>query len=424
VRFHDLGLMVIDEEQRFGARDKRRLRTHAEGLHVLTLTATPIPRTLQSVLAGLQDLSVISTPPARRQPVRTAVAPFDAATVRDVLIREHRRGGQSFVVCPRIEDIAPMAVRLREIVPELHMVTAHGGMPAAEMDEVMVGFAEGDGDLLLATNIIESGLDVPRANTMLIWRADRFGLAQLHQLRGRVGRGARRGVACLLTDPDAKLTRATEKRLRALEDLDRLGAGFTISARDLDLRGAGDLLGEDQAGHVRLIGAGLYQHLLGRAVAEARGEAVDETPPVVHLGTGGRIPEDYVPGDEVRINLYARLDALRDAEEISAFEDEVRDRFGPPPLPVTHLFLRAKLRTLCREAGIVALEAGEKAIAATPRVTPTAAIVAEIGRRSGGVRWHAGRFILPHGGVPPAERADLAAKFLDLLAGMDRSAEG
>ena len=345
VRFRDLGLMVIDEEQRFGAGDKRKLRAHA-GLHVLTLTATPIPRTLQSALVGLQDVSVIATPPVRRQPIRTVIAPFDAAVVRDLLIHEHRRGGQSFVVCPRIEDMEPMAARLREIVPELDTVTAHGKMPTDEMDQVMVRFAEGDGDLLLATNIIESGLDVPRANTMLIWRADRFGLAQLHQLRGRVGRGARRGVAYLLTDPNEKVARATEKRLRALEDLDRLGAGFAISARDLDMRGAGDLLGEDQAGHVKLIGLGLYQHLLKRAVEEARGDARDEPPPVVHIGAEGRIPEEYVPGDEVRINLYARLEALNDADEISAFEDEVRDRFGPPPPPVARLFLRAILSPL------------------------------------------------------------------------------
>ncbi|MCW5737620.1 MAG: DEAD/DEAH box helicase [Enhydrobacter sp.] len=416
VRFHDLGLMVIDEEQRFGARDKARLRAQTEGVHVLTLTATPIPRTLQSTLVGLQDLSVIATPPVRRQPIRTVVAPFDAAVIRDLLMREQRRGGQSFFVCPRIEDMEPMAARLREIVPELHMVTAHGQMPTEAMDEAMVGFADGEGDLLLATNIIESGLDVPRANTMLVWRADRFGLAQLHQLRGRVGRGARRGVAYLLTDPEDKIAPATAKRLRALEDLDRLGAGFDISARDLDMRGAGDLLGEHQAGHIKLIGAGLYRHLLERAVAQLRGESCEDAPPAVNLGDEGRIPEEYVPGDEVRIGLYARLEALQDADEIAALEDEVRDRFGPPPAPVTHLFQRAKLRKLCREAALTKLEVGDKAIAATPRFPPPPETVASLEAHGVGIRWSEHRFILPHDGAPLAERASIASKLLELLA--------
>ncbi|MDQ4061081.1 MAG: DEAD/DEAH box helicase, partial [Pseudomonadota bacterium] len=332
VRFKDLGLMIIDEEQRFGARHKAKLRDLGRGVHVLTLTATPIPRTLQSAMIGLQDLSIMATPPARRQPIRTFLTPFDPVTAREALLRERRRGGQSFVVCPRIEDIEPMAARLRELVPELHVMVAHGKMPAEEIDDTMVRFADGEGDTLLATNIIESGLDVPRANTILIWRADRFGLSQLHQLRGRVGRGRLRGVAYLLTDPAAKIGAATEKRLRTLEALDRLGAGFAISARDLDLRGAGDLLGEEQAGHVKLIGVGLYQHFLERALRVARGEAPgDDWSPELNLGLTGLIPEDYVPEAEVRINLYARLARLQRSGEIDAFGDEIEDRFGPMP---------------------------------------------------------------------------------------------
>ncbi|WP_191062535.1 helicase-related protein, partial [Geminicoccus harenae] len=292
VRFAQLGLLVIDEEQRFGAAQKAKLRALAEGGgHVLTMTATPIPRTLQASLVGLQELSLITTPPVQRQPIRTQLQPFDEAVLRDALMYERQRGGQSFVVCPRIEDITPMAERLARIVPELRVVVVHGKLPADDVDAAMVGFAEGEGDLLLATNIIESGLDVPRANTMLVWRPERFGLAQLHQLRGRVGRGNRSATTLLLTDPDHPPVPAAEKRLRTLEALDRLGAGFAISARDLDLRGAGDLIGEEQAGHVTTLGLGLYQHLLDRALRRVRGEDVaDDWLPELHLGVTGRIP--------------------------------------------------------------------------------------------------------------------------------------
>jgi transcription-repair coupling factor (superfamily II helicase) len=368
VRFKDLGLVVIDEEQRFGIAHKRKLRELAENVHILTLTATPIPRTLQAAMIGLQDLSVIATPPAQRRPIRTFVAPFDDATARQALLRERRRGGQSFVVCPRVEDIAPMSARLAKLVPELQVFVAHGKMSADEIDDAMVRFADGEGDVLLATNIIESGLNVPRANTMLIWRADRFGLAQLHQLRGRVGRGRVRGIAYLLTDRAAKIGAATRKRLQTLETMDRLGAGFAISARDLDARGAGDLFGEDQAGHVKLIGMGLYQHLLDRALQTARGEPPpEEWSPEFNLGLADRIPEDYVPDAEVRINLYARLAKLADAGDIDAFSDEIEDRFGPQPGPVRELVLLTRLKHLCRRGGISRVDAGPQAIALTFR---------------------------------------------------------
>ena len=254
VSFADLALVIIDEEQRFGAADKARLRERAADGHVLTLTATPIPRTLQSALVGLQDLSVIATPPARRQPIRTSTGPFDSEQLRTALLRERSRGGQSFMVVPRIEDMAPLAQQLTRIVPDLVVRQAHGKMDAGAVDAAMVAFARGDGDILLATNIIEAGLDVPRANMMAVMHADRFGLGQLHQLRGRVGRGARRGTILLMTEAGQTLAPATAKRLKTLEALDHLGAGFAISAQDLDQRGAGDLVGEDQAGHVRLIG--------------------------------------------------------------------------------------------------------------------------------------------------------------------------
>ena len=367
VSFRDLGLVIVDEEQRFGAADKRKLRALAADVHVLTLTATPIPRTLQTALVGLQELSLIATPPARRLPTRTSVAAFAPELVRPALLREKRRGGQSFVVVPRIKDMAAMAERLRALVPGLKLRQAHGRMPAAEIDEEMVAFGRGDGDILLATNIIEAGLDIPRANTMIVWRADRFGLAQLHQLRGRVGRGRARGYLLLLTGEGAEIAPATLKRLRTMEALDQLGAGFAISARDLDLRGAGELLGEEQAGHMKLIGLGLYQHLLGQAVRAARGEQVEDWTPELHLGLAGRLPTSWIPAEEVRINLYARIARLASAAELDSLSAELEDRFGALPAEAAGLIEIARIRRLARLADVQRVDAGPAAIALTPR---------------------------------------------------------
>jgi transcription-repair coupling factor (superfamily II helicase) len=418
VRFADLGLLVIDEEQKFGAKQKAALRNSAGRAHVLTLTATPIPRTLQSALVGLQDLSVIATPPVLRQPTRSVVAPFEAALVRDALMRERARGGQSLFVCPRIEDIGPMRMRLRAIVPDFTIVVAHGKMPAAEMDDVIVDFADGEGHVLLATNIIESGLDLPNANTICVWRPDRFGLAQLHQLRGRVGRGRRRGTAYLLTDPDEKLSPATDKRLRTLEKLDHLGAGFAISARDLDLRGAGDLLGDEQAGHVKLIGLTLYQHLLERALKAARGEAVEEDwSPDLRLGASGAFPADYVPEGEVRLNLYARLSEVANEDEIGDFEDEIADRFGPLPRSVTRLFQLARLKCHCRALKIARLDGGPQAIAASFRAD--AQITDAPASLSGHeLEWRGERLVYLRGSEAADERLSLAADFLARIDAM------
>ncbi len=366
VEFQDLGLLVIDEKQRFGAAQKEQLRALGEKAHVLTLTATPIPRTLQSALVGLQEVSVLATPPAERQPVRTFVAPFDGTTVRTALLRERRRGGQSFVVCPRIEDIQPMMAQLRELAPELEILVAHGKLPAEELDEKIIRFADGEGDVLLATNIIESGLDVPRANTILVWRANLFRLAQLHQLRGRVGRGRPRGTAYLLTDPAEETSEETRKRLGTLERLDRLGAGFAISAEDLEQRGAGDLLGDTQAGHVKLIGAGLYRRLLERALFAARGQTTpEEWVPELNIGMSACIPPDYVPEPEVRLNLYARIARSLDAAGEARISEEIEDRFGPPPDQVTALLGFNRLKRLCRETGVARIDAGPQAIALT-----------------------------------------------------------
>ena len=366
VTFAKLGLVVIDEEQRFGAAAKARLRGSGE-VHLLTLTATPIPRTLQMALVGLQQISVIATPPARRQPIRTVLDHFDDGRIRTALLREKGRGGQSFMVVPRIEDMAACAEKLRRVVPELMLVEAHGKMPAAQIDEAMVGFAQGTGDILLATNIIEAGLDIPRANTMIVWNADRFGLAQLHQLRGRVGRGQRRGQIILLTRPDAAIAERTMKRLRTLGTFDRLGAGFEISAQDLDMRGAGDLLGEEQAGHTKLIGIDLYQHLLGAALRQARGEDAERWSPELNLGSPGALPEDWIPSVDLRLAFYVRIARITEEIELHAIEDELVDRFGPLPPEADALLAHAAIRLSARDLDISRIDAGPAAIALTPR---------------------------------------------------------
>ncbi|MDY0957556.1 TRCF domain-containing protein [Sphingomonas sp. CFBP8993] len=365
VAYKDLALVIVDEEQRFGAADKARLQALSNA-HVLTMTATPIPRTLQSALVGLRQLSVIATPPARRQPIRTAVSTFSPETLRAALLRERSRGGQSFVVVPRIADMAPLAEQLGRIVPELEVMQAHGKLPAAAIDDVMVRFGRGDGDVLLATNIIEAGLDVPRANTMAIVHADRFGLSQLHQLRGRVGRGHRRGQVLLFAKGEDAIAPRTLKRLRTLEAFDRLGAGFAISARDLDMRGAGDLLGDTQAGHMRLIGVELYQQLLEDALRTARGETVERWTPELNLGIEGCLSSEWLPDEDLRLSLYARLGRLRDDAMLDAFEEEMEDRFGPLPPEAETLLALARLRQRMRALGIARIDAGPAAIAMTP----------------------------------------------------------
>lgn len=367
IRFRDLGLLVIDEEQHFGVGHKERLKAMRTDIHVLTLTATPIPRTLQLSLSGVRDLSIIGTPPVDRLAIRTYVAEFDAIMLREALLREHYRGGQSFFVVPRIADLPEIEEFLREQVPEVSVVIANGQMPAGELDDRMNAFYDGKYDVLLATTIVESGLDIPTANTMIIHRADMFGLAQLYQIRGRVGRSKTRAYAYLTTKPRKKLTASAEKRLRVLGSLDTLGAGFTLASQDLDIRGAGNLLGEEQSGQMRDVGYELYQSMLEEAIAkikagemEGLSEVDDQWAPQINLGVPVLIPEAYIPDLDVRLGLYRRLSSLTTKVELEGFAAELIDRFGKLPKEVNTLLLVVRIKAMCKRAGIAKLDGGPK----------------------------------------------------------------
>ena len=367
VRFRDLGLLVIDEEQRFGVQHKERLKELRSDVHVLTLTATPIPRTLQLSLTGVRDLSIIATPPVDRLSIRTYVSEFDPVTIREALLREHYRGGQSFFVVPRIEDIPEVVEFLREQVPEVSHVVAHGQMAAGELDQRMNAFYDGEYGILVATSIVESGLDIPTANTMVVHRADMFGLAQLYQIRGRVGRSKARAYAYMTTKARGKITPAAEKRLRVLGALDNLGAGFTLASQDLDLRGAGNLVGEEQSGQIREVGYELYQSMLEEAIARIRSgdvpglaETDDQWSPQIGLGVPVLIPEDYVPDLDVRLGLYRRLSSLDTKVELEGFAAELIDRFGELPREVNTLLLIVRIKAMCKRAGIAKLDGGPK----------------------------------------------------------------
>ncbi|MYM53969.1 transcription-repair coupling factor [Thalassovita mangrovi] len=367
VKFKNLGLLIIDEEQHFGVAHKERLKQMRSDIHVLTLTATPIPRTLQLSLSGVRDLSIIGTPPVDRLAIRTYVSEFDAVTIREALLREHYRGGQSFYVVPRISDLPEIEEFLREQVPEVSVITAHGQMAAGDLDERMNAFYDGKYDVLLATTIVESGLDIPTANTMVVHRADMFGLAQLYQIRGRVGRSKTRAYAYLTTKPRAKLTATAEKRLRVLGSLDTLGAGFTLASQDLDIRGAGNLLGEEQSGQMRDVGYELYQSMLEEAIAKIKAgelegltDAEDQWAPQINLGVPVLIPEKYVPDLDVRLGLYRRLSGLSGKVELEGFAAELIDRFGKLPREVNTLLLIVRIKEMCKKAGIAKLDGGPK----------------------------------------------------------------
>ena len=367
VRFRELGLLVIDEEQHFGVSHKERLKEMRSEIHVLTLTATPIPRTLQLSLTGVRDLSIIGTPPVDRLAIRTYVSEFDSVTIREALLRERYRGGQSFYVVPRIADLPEIEEFLKNQVPEVTYVIAHGQMAAGELDERMNAFYDGKYDVLLSTTIVESGLDIPTANTMIIHRADMFGLSQLYQIRGRVGRAKLRAYCYLTTKPRLALTAAAAKRLRLLGSLDSLGAGFSLASQDLDLRGAGNILGEEQSGHITEVGYELYQAMLEETIGKIRSGEIESAvegdgqwSPQINLGVPVLIPESYVADLDVRLGLYRRLSTLSDKVEMEGFAAELIDRFGPLPREVNTLLLVMRIKGLCRRAGIGRLDAGPK----------------------------------------------------------------
>ncbi len=366
IAFKDLGLLVVDEEQHFGVAHKEKLKTLRSEVHVLTLTATPIPRTLQLALTGVRDLSIIASPPVDRLAVRTFVSPFDPITVREALLREKYRGGQAFYVCPRIEDLGGAKNFLDKNIPEVRVGVAHGQMPPTVLDDIMSAFYDGKYDVLLSTTIIESGLDIPTANTLIVHRADMFGLAQLYQLRGRVGRAKLRAYALFTLPAQQKITAQAERRLKVLQSLDTLGAGFQLASHDLDIRGAGNLLGEEQSGHIKEVGFELYQQMLEEAVMSLKAgitaPVADRWSPQITIGTALLIPEDYVADLSVRLALYRRLAEIEDEGDIESFAAELVDRFGKLPGEVEHLLQVVAIKALCRRANVERIEAGTKGV--------------------------------------------------------------
>jgi transcription-repair coupling factor (superfamily II helicase) len=366
IRFKDLALIVVDEEQHFGVAHKERLKELRAEVHVLTLTATPIPRTLQLALTGVRELSIIATPPVDRLAVRTFVMPFDPLSIREALLRERYRGGQAFYVVPRVEDIAEVKSFLDKEVPEAKVAVAHGQMAAGQLEDVMTAFYEGKFDILLSTTIIESGLDIPTANTLIVHRADMFGLSQLYQLRGRVGRSKTRAYALFTVPVNRTLTVQAERRLKVLQSLDTLGAGFQLASHDLDIRGAGNLLGQEQSGHIKEVGYELYQQMLEEAVAQLKAgveEPVEEQwSPTIAIGAPVMIPETYVSDLQLRLGLYRRLATLETDAEIDTFGAEMIDRFGPLPEEVNQLLKIMAIKVLCRRANVEKVEGGPKGI--------------------------------------------------------------
>ncbi|MGK2911772.1 MAG: transcription-repair coupling factor [Sphingobium sp.] len=366
LEFNRLGLVIVDEEQRFGVVHKERLKQLKSDVHVLTLTATPIPRTLQMAMSGLRELSVIQTPPVDRLAVRTYIMPWDGVVIREALLREHYRGGQSFFVVPRISDLNEIEEFLRNEVPEVRSVVAHGQMPPTEVEERMSAFYDKRYDVLLSTTIVESGLDIPSANTLIIHRADRFGLAQLYQLRGRVGRSKTRAYAYMTTPADRIITETAEKRLKVLSDLDTLGAGFQLASHDLDIRGAGNLVGDEQSGHIREVGFELYQSMLEEAILDAKAggiaseKARDSFSPQITVDAPIMIPEDYVPDLDLRMGLYRRINELEDRQSIEAFAAELIDRFGKLPEPTQNLLKLIEIKQNCVKANIAKMDVGGK----------------------------------------------------------------
>ena len=373
VTFKDLGLVIVDEEQHFGVKHKEKLKELRADVHMLTLSATPIPRTLQMALSGIREMSIIATPPVDRLAVRTYITPNDPVVAREALLREKYRGGQAYYVAPRVSDLPALERFLRESVPEVKFVVGHGQMAPTQLEEVMGAFYEGQYDVLLSTTIVESGLDIPTANTLIVHRADMFGLSQLYQLRGRVGRAKTRAYAYLTTPTEKPITPAAEKRLKVLQSLDSLGAGFQLASHDLDIRGGGNLLGDEQSGHIKEIGVELYQQMLEDAVAELR-QGAAEAPvddrgwsPQINAGAAVLIPEEYVPDLNVRLSLYRRLSDAERPEDREALAAELIDRFGPLPEEAGQLLKVVAIKGLCRQAQVAKIDVGPKGAVVTFR---------------------------------------------------------
>jgi transcription-repair coupling factor (superfamily II helicase) len=364
VEFRNLGLVIVDEEQRFGVTHKEKLKALRTDVHVLTLTATPIPRTLQMAMSGLRELSVIQTPPVDRLAVRTYVMPWDPVVVREALLREHYRGGQSFFVVPRIADLPDIEEFLRNEVPEVRYVVAHGQMAPTDVEERISAFYDKKYEVLLSTTIVESGLDIPSANTLIVHRADRFGLAQLYQLRGRVGRAKTRAYSYFTTAPGRLMTETADKRLKVLASLDSLGAGFQLATHDLDIRGAGNLLGDEQSGHIKEVGFELYQSMLEEAILDAKAGGLERRPeqfsPQITVDAPILIPDAYVPDLDLRMGLYRRMNELEGPADIDPFAAELIDRFGKLPEETANLLKIIEVKMNCRTAMVAKLDVGPK----------------------------------------------------------------
>ena len=370
IDFCNLGLLIIDEEQHFGVAHKEKLKQIKSDVHVLTLTATPIPRTLQLSLTGVKSLSIIATPPVDRLAARSFVMPFDKVMVKEAVYREKYRGGQTFFVCPRISDIKEVETTLRDLLPDIKILVAHGQMPVKQLETVMNDFAEGKADILLSTTIIESGIDMPRVNTMIVHRADMFGLAQLYQLKGRIGRSKVRGYAYFTIPPKAKINPIAERRLSILQALDTLGAGFSLASHDMDIRGSGNILGEEQSGHIKEVGISLYQHMLEEEIlrlrsgvmADEQAKEIKDWVPQITTGIPIMIPESYVRDLGIRLGLYKRIGDITSKDGVVDMKEELIDRFGPLPPEVSNLLSVVEIKTMCREAGIDRIDAGAKGI--------------------------------------------------------------
>jgi len=368
VRAKDLGLLILDEEQRFGVKQKELLRQLKLRVDVIAMSATPIPRTLQMSMAGVRDISVIETPPEGRRPVKTFVGEYDEELVKRALLRESERHGQAFFLHNRVETIDETAVRLRGLCPGLRFLVAHGQMDESTLEERMMAFLRGDADVLVCTSIIESGIDIPQANTLVVERSDQFGLSQLYQIRGRVGRSRERAYAYLLYPSAAALTPEAGQRLSALSDYTELGAGFKIAMRDLELRGAGNLLGDEQSGHVAALGFELYMQMLDEAVAAAGGDEGDEDwePVRLDVSVDAYVPADYVPYEQAKVDVHRRIAGSREVADLMALRDELADRFGELPEPLDNLILLQQARIKLGQAGAQAVTLRGDRLAVTP----------------------------------------------------------